>query len=45
MNECVYSIIAGLAWAAVVLTLIYIVGEEVNGFRSKERGTVQKDNK
>ena len=45
MSEGAYSIIAGLAWVFVVLTLIVIVGEEANGIRNKERRTVQEANK
>lgn len=45
MNEGILSILAGFAWVAVVLALIFVIGEDVvDGFRIKKRGSIQEDN-
>ena len=37
-----YDILLGAAWALVVLALVFAISEDLaDGFRSKERGTVQ----
>ena len=41
-----YDILLGASWALVVLALVFVISEDVvNGFRIKERGTVQEVNK
>jgi len=41
-----YDILLGASWAFVVLALVFVISEDVvDGFRIKERGIIQKDNK